>query len=195
VVTLVTPASVDEPGSASAADPAVDTAGGVLSFTLARLTGEFLDFVNLLADTDPSDTEAVTELEALLDRSDSAIQDKAIAVAAAIREFKAWAGLAHAEAERIAAHARAARTRAAWLRDYLLKNLELLGIQRIETATTVVAVRKSPPSVEILDEEQLPVTFKQTVTSVDRTLLRRALLDHQVIAGARLVHGRHLQIR
>ena len=62
-----------------------------------------------------------------------------------IREFEARAEGAHTEAERIATHARAANSRAAWLRDYLLKNLELLGVQRIETATTVVVIRKSPP--------------------------------------------------
>jgi len=81
------------------------------------------------------------------------------------------------------------------LRDYLLKNLELLGIPRIETATTVVVIRKSPPSVQVLNEEQIPSAFKKVVASVDKTLLKQALLDHQVIAGARLVQGRHLVIR
>ena len=33
------------------------------------------------------------------------------------------------------------------------------------------------------------------VVSIDKAALRRALLGHQVIAGARLVHGRHLLIR
>ena len=56
-------------------------------------------------------------------------------------------------------------------------------------------MRNSPPSVAILDEAQIPDAFKHVVTSVDKTVLRRALLDHQVIAGACLVHGRHLLIR
>jgi len=58
-----------------------------------------------------------------------------------------------------------------------------------------VVLRKSPPSVAIFDEAQIPDTFKQVVTSVDKTLLRRALLNQQEIAGACLVHGRHLLIR
>jgi len=58
-----------------------------------------------------------------------------------------------------------------------------------------VAVRTSPASVAILDEAQIPDAFKQVVTSIDKAVLRRALLDHQAIAGARLVHGRHLLIR
>ncbi len=191
----MTTTSVDESISVTVSEPPDDAAGGVLPITLARLTGEFLDFVNKLADTDPSDVPAVAELEALLDGSVTAIQDKTVAIAAVIREFEARAEGAQTEAERIATHAQAARSRAVWLRGYLLKNLELLGVQRIETATTVVAIRRSPPSVQVLDEEQIPDAFKQVVTSVDKTLLKRALLDRQAIAGARLVHGRHLVIR
>ena len=191
----MTTTSVDKSISVTVSEPRVDTTGGVLPITLARLTGEFLDFVNKLADTDPSDAQAVAELEALLDHSATAIQDKTVAIAAVIREFEARAEGARTEAERIATHARAATSRAIWLRDYLLKNLELLGVQRIETATTVVLIRNSPPSVQVLDEAQIPNAFKQVVTSIDKTLLRRALLDHQVISGARLLHGRHLVIR
>jgi len=193
--TTLTTASADEGTSVTLAGEPAGSTTCVLPVTLARLAGEFLDFVNMLADTDPADAEAVAELEALLDRSATAIQDKTVAIAAVIREFEARAEVAHTESERIAGHARAAKSRAAWLRDYLLKNLELLGVERIETATTVVVVRKSPPSVAILDEVQIPDAFKQVVTTVDKTLLRRALLDQQVIAGACLVHGRHLLIR
>jgi hypothetical protein len=77
----------------------------------------------------------------------------------------------------------------------LLRNLEQLGVDRIQTVTTVLVVRNSPPSVAILDDAQIPEAFKQVVTSIDKAVLRRALLDHQVIAGACLVHGRHLLIR
>lgn len=191
----MTTTSIDESLSVTVVEPPVEATGCALPITLARLTGEFLDFVNKLADTDPSDALAIAELEALLDGSVTAIQDKTVAIAAVIREFEARAEGANTEAERIATHARAARSRAVWLRDYLLKNLELLGIPRIETATTVVVIRKSPPSVQVLNEEQIPSAFKKVVASVDKTLLKQALLDHQVIAGARLVQGRHLVIR
>jgi len=153
---VTTTTSVDESISVTVSEPPVEATDGVLPVTLARLTGEFLDFVNKLADTDPSDAQAVAELEALLAHSATAIQDKTVAIAAVIREFEARAEGAHTEAERIATHARAASSRAVWLRDYLLKNLELLGVQRIETATTVVVIRKSPPSVQVLDERRSP---------------------------------------
>ena len=72
----MTTTSVDESISVTVSEPPVDATSGVLPMTLARLTGEFLDFVNILADTDPSDAAALAELEALLNRSVAAIQDK-----------------------------------------------------------------------------------------------------------------------
>lgn len=168
---------------------------GMLPMTLARLASEFLALADLLADTDPSDPVAVRELESALDRSAADIKDKAVAVAAVIREFEARAAAAQAEVERLSAHARATTLRATWLRSYLLKNLQTLGIDRIETPTTLMAVRKSPPYVEILDEEQIPTGFRHVVESIDRSRLRTALLNGEAIAGARLTQGAHLWLR
>jgi len=85
----VTTTIVDESIAVTVSESPVEATGGVLPITLARLTGEFLDFVNKLADTDPSDAQAVADLEALLDHSATAIQDKTVAIAAVIREFEA----------------------------------------------------------------------------------------------------------
>src|SRR5713101_6229417 len=107
--------------------------------TLTRLTGEFLDLADNLADCDPSDPMVVAQIEELLDASAATIRDKAAATAAMIREFEARAVAAQTEGERIIRHARSAQARATWLRAYLLRNLQALGLERLETATTMVA--------------------------------------------------------
>jgi Siphovirus Gp157 len=172
-----------------------DPSSACLPLTLARLTGEFLELAATLADTDPADPEALALVEAALDRSTAAIRDKAEATAAVIREFEARAAAAQAEGERILAHARTTRARATWLRAYLLRNLQALGVERLQTATTVLSVRPSPPAVEIVDEDQIPDAFKRLVPSVDKAGLRSALLDGASVPGARLVHGAHLVLR
>jgi hypothetical protein len=166
-----------------------------LPMTLARLTAEFLDLAVRLADCDPFDPAALATIEDLLDHSAAAIRDKAAATAAIIREFEARAAAARAEGERILGHARSGQERAAWLRAYLLRNLQDLGLERLETATAVLAVRQSPPALEIVDESQLPETFKQVVASVNKSMLRAALLSGQSVPGARLVRGSHLSLR
>jgi len=172
-----------------------DARAGLLPTTLARLTGEFLDLANLLADTDPADLDAFTEIEERIERSAATIQQKAISIAAMIQEYEAAATAAEAEADRIMAHARAATSRAKWLKDYLVNNLQALGVHRIQTPTMLVAIRKSPPAVEVLDEEQIPDAFKRVVQSIDKSLLRTALMTGEVVPGAHLVRGSHLWIR
>ncbi len=171
------------------------TPSGYLAMTLARLTDEFLHLADALADSDPSDPEALSTIEALLDQSTAAIRDKAAAAAAIVREFDARAAAAQAEGERILAHAHAAKARASWLRSYLFRNLQALGLVRLETATTVLAIRQSPPSVEVVNEDQIPGAFKHFVASVNKIGLRTALLNGEIVPGARLVRGSHLVLR
>ena len=62
-----------------------------MPITLANLTGEFLDLANLLADTDPANADAFTEIEECIERSAATIQQKAISIAAMIQEYEAAA--------------------------------------------------------------------------------------------------------
>ena len=168
---------------------------GTLPLTLARLAGEFLDLANVLADTDPSDADALAQVHDLLDQSATGIQGKAGSIAALIREFDARADAGQDEVDRITVLVRSARTHATWLREYLLRNLQALGVDRIETATALIVVRKSPPAVQIVDEALIPDAFIRVVTSVDKSLLRTALLNEKEIPEARLTHGSHLWMR
>jgi len=175
--------------------PTADAGGDTLPLTLARLTDEFLHVADLLIDVDPSDVEGLTQVQQRLDRSAAAIEGKAGAIAALIRAFEARANAAQSEADRIAAHARTAKAHAVWLREYLLQNLLALGVERLQTAVAVIAIREGPPATEVLDENALPDAFKRVVTSVDKARLRTALMDGEVVSGARLTRGRYLSIR
>jgi hypothetical protein len=139
-------------------------------------------------------TQIVSHSEAT-DRSAADIKTKAASIAVVIREFEARADVAQTEADRIATHARAARARATWLREYLIRNLHAVGADRIQTATAVIALRESPPAAEVLDENELPECFKRVVQSVDKLKLRKALLDGELVPGAHLTRSKYLVIR
>jgi len=62
--------------------------------TLARLTADFLELADKLADCDPYDPAALAVIQELLDQSVAAVRDKAAATAAIIREFEARAAAA-----------------------------------------------------------------------------------------------------
>jgi hypothetical protein len=166
-----------------------------LPLTLARLSEEFLYLADLIADTDPADVDGVARLETLLEASAVAIQVKAGSIASLIREFDARADIALGEADRIASRGRAARAQAAWLRSYLLKNLRSLDVDRVDTPIALISVRRSPPSLEIVDEDEVPEAFKHMVQTIDRGLLKAALVENLIVPGACLVRGYHLVMR
>lgn len=51
-------------------------------------------------------------------------------------------------------------------KEYVKTNMDLLGIEKIQTALGVISIAKSPISVEILDEQQIPDEYKEVVTTV-----------------------------
>ena len=92
-------------------------------------------------------------------------------------------------------HAHPGKARAGGRCLYRFRNLQAPGLERLETATNVLAIRQSPPSVEVVNEDQIPDAFKQFVASVNKTGLRSALLNGEIVPGARLVRGSHLVLR
>ena len=55
-------------------------------------------------------------------------------------------------------------------KEYVKVNMELLGIEKIETPVGSISLAKSPISVEIVDEEIIPEEYKEIVstTKVDK---------------------------
>jgi len=49
---------------------------------------------------------------------------------------------------------------------YVKENMERLEIQKIETELGTLSIAKSPISVEIVNEDEIPEEFKETVTTV-----------------------------
>ena len=44
--------------------------------------------------------------------------------------------------------------------------MDLLGLEKISTDLGVISIAKSPISVEILDEQQIPDEYKEVVTTI-----------------------------
>ena len=49
---------------------------------------------------------------------------------------------------------------------YVKENMERLEIQKIETELGTISIAKSPISVEIVNEDEIPEEFKDTITTV-----------------------------
>ena len=87
------------------------------------------------------------------------------------------------------------RSRADWLRDYLLVQLIRTGTNELSSAEFVVKVCDNPPRTIIDDEDAVPDEYKQeeTVISIKKAELRSAMLDGEIIPGAHLEKGKRLK--
>ncbi len=95
---------------------------------------------------------------------------------------------------------KAARERvAAGLRDYLKRNMESAGIEKIECPFFTVALQKNPPAVEIFDPLSLPERFmvapEPRPAAPDKKAIAGALKAGDEVPGARLTQSTRLAVR
>ena len=89
---------------------------------------------------------------------------------------------------------------AAGLRNYLLDNMQRVGIERIDCQLFQISIRKNPPSVDVFDTINLPSEFmvvpepKPVSAQPDKAAIKKALQAGMEVTGARLVQGVRLNI-
>ena len=168
-----------------------------MSTSLFNLTNQYLQLADTLAAGDfDADTVADT-IEA------SGITDD-IAVKAQGLEYVARSAEAHlpaidAEIGRLQA-LKAHRVKiAAGLRSYLMDNMLRMQIEKIDCPMFSISIRANPPSVDVFDPLQLPISYMVTPLPPpdrpDKTLIKEALKAGKDVPGARLVQGQRLMIK
>jgi len=89
---------------------------------------------------------------------------------------------------------------ASGLRQYLLDNMQRMGIERIDCPLFQISIRKNPPAVEVFDTINLPSEYmvvpepKPLISQPDKAAIKKALQAGKEITGARLVQGVRLNI-
>lgn len=164
------------------------------STTLYALTSDYLCILDLLDDPD-ADAET---LERELDAIAGQITHKAEAIAGLVKQCEGMAAMRKAEADRMRELAAADQRSADRLRDYILRHMQALGSERIDTARFRLSLRTNPPAVHVLEELLVPADYVRTVTttSVDK----RAILEHlkttgEIVDGVEITRSTRLEIR
>jgi hypothetical protein len=163
--------------------------------TLYDLSANYCQALDFLTDPELDlPAEAVNDtLEAL----SGELEDKAVNVAKFLRNMETMAeAIKNAEAA-MAKRRKALERRAEWLKYYLKDNMERTGITEIECPYFKLSVQNNPPAVHILDEDAVPVEFKEQVVSwkIDKTAIRKAVQSGQSVAGVSLANGTRLVIK
>lgn len=115
------------------------------------------------------------EKEKLEEELDVLLQEKSNNVIGYVRNIELTIQAIKTEEERNKTNRQALENRLARFKEYLKECMERSGITKIETPIGVIQIAKSPATVEVIDQEQVPDEFLRVKTSieVDKTAIKK----------------------
>lgn len=161
---------------------------------------ELAEQYNALLEMDDLPEDALADtLEAL----GGEFEDKADGIACVIKGAKAVSGAIKAEMDKLDARRKAKEALAKRLSEYLLTQMQTVGMQKFETGRSCVSVAKKAPALKIDDENAFIAWaaidhdeyIKYKSPEVDKTAVRDALKAGAEIPGARLEGGYRLAVK
>ena len=127
------------------------------------------------------------------------IQAKTINVAKFIRNLRVIATAKRDAGKAMLAGADRLDKRADSLEQYVLANLQFIGLRKVESPELTVAIRLNPPSVTIDNEELIPALYwtqpEPPAPRVDKVHVKDDLKAGVEVPGAHLLASERLEIR
>lgn len=160
--------------------------------SIYQLTNEAMELASLL-----SEGEITPEIENQLVINQEELQKKAIDYGYVMKSFNVDIDAIDAEIERLKA-LKTIRTNAIERMKSALQNaLEVYGIEKVETPTMKISIRSNPPSVDVVNEYQIPEMFKKekTTVSIDKSSILKALKEGQEVPGAVIKQSKRIDIK
>lgn len=165
---------------------------------LYQITGQYRQLAEQLStlDLDAQTVADTIEASGLTD----ALQEKAQGVELVARAAEMHCPAIDAEIARLQALKAHRQRIAQGLREYLKKNMEDAGIDRIECALLKLTIKKNPPAVEVQDEAQIPGGYwvtpepKPPEKRLDKKAIAAALKKGEEVPGAKLIQHTRLEV-
>lgn len=162
---------------------------------LYELAHDYRTAADKLADLDLDPQTIEDTLESL----SGDLEVKATNTAFLIRNLEATAAAIKDAEAAMAARRKALENRAARIKDYVLANMMVAGIQKIECPHFRLAVRDNPAAVEVYEPGLIPAEFMRQPEppppAVDKTAIKEALKAGQEVPGCKLTVGKRLEIK
>ena len=159
------------------------------------LAHEYRAAADKLTDMDLDEQTLQDTLESL----SGDLETKATNTACVIRNIEASAAAIKDAEASMAARRKALENRAARLKDYLLGNMIVAGIGKVECPYFKLSVRENPPSVEVYEPGLIPAEYmRQPDTpppAPDKKAIAEAMKKGQEVPGCRITRGSRLEIR
>lgn len=119
-----------------------------------------------------------------------ALKNKSQNIIAYDREMQLTTIALDTEIKRLTELKKAIENKSEKFKEYVKNNMEKLGVEKIETAIGNLSIKKNPPSIEILSEEDVPSEFKKeklTIT-IDKTAIKKHFNETgEIIPGTTVI--------
>ena len=124
------------------------------------------------------------------------LETKAVDYSMAILQLNAWVEMADKEAKRVTAIKNAYKKTSETLKQRITDAMERYDIREVKDATIKVSLRKSVQTI-IDDLDQVPKQYKtiKVETTPDKTAIKKAIQEGEIIEGAHLEEKNNLQIK
>ena len=127
------------------------------------------------------------------------LQNKSSNIIGYVRNSELLIEAMKAEEKRISDMRKAGEAKLEKFKQYVLENMERLGLSKIQTELGALSVSKNPMSVEIENEDEIPSEFKQEVvtTKIDKTAIKNHFKETgEIVPGTRIIDDKmSLRIR
>lgn len=155
--------------------------------SLYQLTSQY----QALTDMDiPAEEKADT-----LDLIEESIQEKGKNIGFVLQSFDAQETALKSHLTDVQAKIKAIQNHRDRLKEYLKEGMERCDIQKIESPYFTISLQKSPASVVIDDESQIPDDYFEYKRSPKKSLIKEAIGEGYEIPGCHLETGNHVRIR
>lgn len=154
--------------------------------TLYNITNKFADLMDKAQNGEITEEE-YNELGFEIAQE---LQTKGANVIGYIRNTELLIEAMKAEEKRISDMRKAGEAKLEKFKQYVLENMERLGLSKIQTELGALSVSKNPMSVEIENEDEIPSEFKQEVvtTKIDKTAIKNHFkTTGEIIPGTKII--------
>lgn len=161
--------------------------------SLYKIDTELMALLEAIAE---QEGEITPEQEQALAISQYELETKTIDYSMAILQLNAWVEMADKEAKRVTAIKNAYKKTSETLKQRITDAMERYDIREVKDATIKVSLRKSVQTI-IDDLNQVPKQYKtvKVETTPDKTAIKKAIQEGEIIEGAHLEEKNNLQIK
>ena len=159
---------------------------------LYEISNEYVEKLKNLSDND--DDAIHEQMDSIADQ----FADKAHEIGKIIRNWESDVKELRDEISRLQRKRAAKENRIQSLKDYLLFNMERTGTDIIDNNAITIKVHQSPPSLNILNPNNVPLDYKKIETKVDKAGLKQAIQNGEIDdyhQYCQLEHSKNVQIK